>query len=290
LYIICYEKQVTCVRALQSLLELGMKSKSDDGREHVLSDSPLDIHVMLSHLSFEASRVHVLEFLDHLQSTVSRNDYDYETLAYETLQMLEVHLHLTIFQDRPLSDLGTLSMYLKNASELAYEAMESTQVALVAANGIRDMAETLESSAHPTSREATLDKISYVIQSLESRQILYEKATEKKLWAMSLLAHLTTQKDAANNMALAASMKIDSRSMKAIAALTMVFLPGTFVAVLRANPIFWTETDGLTDIYGIGDFFNGDRRRVVCGNRTMATLCCGYCTSYRGYSVMLVLV
>jgi hypothetical protein len=53
-----------------------MRSKSDDGREHVLIDNPLDIHVMLSHLSFEASRVQVLEFLDYLQLTVSHDGYE----------------------------------------------------------------------------------------------------------------------------------------------------------------------------------------------------------------------
>jgi hypothetical protein len=42
---------------------------------------------------------------------------------------------------------------------------------------------------------------------------------------MRLVYNLVTQHDAASNIQLAASMKRDSTSMKAIAALTMVFLP-----------------------------------------------------------------
>jgi hypothetical protein len=149
--------------------------------------------------------------------------------------MLEVHLHLANFQDSTLSDLRTLSAYLEQISELAYEDMESIQVALLSAKGIRDMARTLDLSVHPTSREAILDKISYVIQSLEGQQTLYEKATEKKLWAMSLITNIATQRDTANNMALAASIKNDSRSMKAIAAMTMVFLPGDVCSGMLAK-------------------------------------------------------
>jgi len=48
---------------------------------------------------------------------------------------------------------------------------------------------------------------------------------------MSLVYNLVTQQDAANNIQIAADMKRDSTSMNAIAALTMVFLPGTFTAV-----------------------------------------------------------
>lgn len=48
---------------------------------------------------------------------------------------------------------------------------------------------------------------------------------------MGLVFNLVTQQDAASNIQLASSMKRDSTSMNAIAALTMVFLPGTFTAV-----------------------------------------------------------
>lgn len=48
---------------------------------------------------------------------------------------------------------------------------------------------------------------------------------------MTLVYNLVTQKDAENNISLAVEMKRDSTSMKAIAALTMTFLPGAFTAV-----------------------------------------------------------
>lgn len=48
---------------------------------------------------------------------------------------------------------------------------------------------------------------------------------------MSLVFNLVTQQDAANTIEIAADTKRDSTSMNAIAALTMIFLPGTFTAV-----------------------------------------------------------
>jgi hypothetical protein len=51
-----------------------------------------------------------------------------------------------------------------------------------------------------------------------------------------LVSILVEQQDAASNILLATSMKRDSTSMSAIAALTMVFLPGTFTAVSINDP------------------------------------------------------
>ena len=48
---------------------------------------------------------------------------------------------------------------------------------------------------------------------------------------MNMIFHFNTQEDALNSIELAADMKRDSTSMTSIALLTMVFLPGTFVAV-----------------------------------------------------------
>ncbi|KAJ5616103.1 hypothetical protein N7537_001217 [Penicillium hordei] len=49
---------------------------------------------------------------------------------------------------------------------------------------------------------------------------------------MSLVYNLVTQQDASNNIQIAHSMKQDSTPMNAIAALTMVFLPGTFAGTV----------------------------------------------------------
>ncbi len=54
---------------------------------------------------------------------------------------------------------------------------------------------------------------------------------------MTLVYSLVTQQDAANNFQIAAAMKRDSTSMNSIAALTMVFLPGTFTAVSNTQQL-----------------------------------------------------
>lgn len=52
---------------------------------------------------------------------------------------------------------------------------------------------------------------------------------------MNFIFHFDTQKDALNCIELAANMKRDSTSTTSIALLTMVFLPGTSLAVSPAR-------------------------------------------------------
>lgn len=80
-------------------------------------------------------------------------------------------------------------------------------------------------------RQSAEDAIEYVIRSMEKQKMLFLNYKSRKDGTMSLVYNLVTQSDAANNIGLAQSMKRDSTSMGAIAALTMVFLPGTFTSV-----------------------------------------------------------
>lgn len=82
-------------------------------------------------------------------------------------------------------------------------------------------------------RQAAEDAIEYVISSMEKQKMLFLNYKSRKNGTMSLVYNLVTQSDAANNIQLSRSMKRDSTSMTAIAALTMVFLPGTFTSVSR---------------------------------------------------------
>lgn len=75
------------------------------------------------------------------------------------------------------------------------------------------------------------DAIKYVIHSMEKQKMLFLNYKSRKDGTMSLVYNLVTQNDAQNNILLSRSMKRDSASMSAIAALTMVFLPGTFTSV-----------------------------------------------------------
>lgn len=70
-YIIAHKENDTSINALQSLLRLALRSDSDGGIGQVLTDSPLDLHVMLSYLSFEASKYHVKRFQRFMWEQVS---------------------------------------------------------------------------------------------------------------------------------------------------------------------------------------------------------------------------
>ncbi|KAE8351968.1 hypothetical protein BDV28DRAFT_9705 [Aspergillus coremiiformis] len=213
-YIISHKENDTSVRALRSLLALALKSKSDSGMGEVLTDSPLDLHAMLSYLSFEASKYHVKRF---------------QRFIWEQINKVDDHLAGLETSDR--SKLGNLTKQLQIISQNADSHIANADVALFVAKDIKDMTEYLHASIKPLSRQMTLDTISYIIHSMEKQQRWFENYKERKNSTMNLVYNLVTQQDAANNIGLAASMKRDSTSMNAIAALTMVFLPATFVAV-----------------------------------------------------------
>lgn len=99
--------------------------------------------------------------------------------------------------------------------------------------GIRDTQAKLHDylSTPKLFRQSAEDAIKYVIDSMEKQKMLFLNYKSRKDGTMSLVYNLVTQSDAANNIELAQSMKRDSTSMSAIAALTMVFLPGTFTSV-----------------------------------------------------------
>ncbi|KAI9751612.1 MAG: hypothetical protein M1815_001028 [Lichina confinis] len=79
---------------------------------------------------------------------------------------------------------------------------------------------------------------------MEKQKIWFLNCKNRKDSTMSLVYNLMTQQDAASNIQLASSMKQDSPIMNAIAALTMVFLPGTLTAIVLSTGIFSTVAQG----------------------------------------------
>lgn len=80
------------------------------------------------------------------------------------------------------------------------------------------------------------DSINYTLASMEKYKMWFTSYKNRKDTAMSLVYSLVSQQNAANNMLIAEDMKRDSSSMNVIAALTMFFLPGTFIAVSPTIP------------------------------------------------------
>ncbi|RPA81944.1 hypothetical protein BJ508DRAFT_361560 [Ascobolus immersus RN42] len=78
-------------------------------------------------------------------------------------------------------------------------------------------------------------------EDLQIHKLRLKSYHSRKAEAMNFVFNLVTQRDAQTNTAIAAETKKDSRSMKTIAALTMVFLPGTFVSSLFGMSFFQTD-------------------------------------------------
>lgn len=77
--------------------------------------------------------------------------------------------------------------------------------------------------------------IKKILLGTEKQKLWLENYNARKESIMTLVYNLVTQHDAENNILLASDTRRDSTSMKVIAALGMIILPGTFTAV-RINP------------------------------------------------------
>lgn len=137
------------------------------------------------------------------------------------------------------AELRELTRKLQIISQNADSHIANADVAIISAKGIHaahaKLHMALESA--PCSTERGADTIEYVINSLEKQKLWFLNYKNRKDGMMSLVFNLVTQQDAANSIEIAADTKRDSTSMNAIAALTMIFLPGTFTAVSRCLPL-----------------------------------------------------
>ncbi|ORY14024.1 hypothetical protein BCR34DRAFT_647262 [Clohesyomyces aquaticus] len=222
-YIISHKRGDTSIDAVQRLLTTAVdKSGKNDEWCKFLHD-PLDIAVILSALSFEASKHHVKRFQRYMWTQINKVDD-----------------HLAGLATAERSRLGELTKSLQIISQQANSHLLNADVAIITGRGIRELHKSLHEMLQTPIRvsQRSADTISYIIESVEKQRMLFKNYQSRKDGTMSLVYNLVTQQDAANNIELAASMKQDSASMNAIAALTMVFLPGTFTASVLSAGIF----------------------------------------------------
>lgn len=213
-HIISYKTNDKVVLSLRQQLDTLTRHKVPHHIAHILLDSPLDLQVMISNLNFETSKWHVERFRRFQWSVVN-----------------EVDDHFAGIEER---DRQKLADWLKNIQIMAQGVdshLANAQVFLYTAKGIQDMASRLNVSKKGTLRQRTLDMVSHLIMSMEKQQMWFLNYKGRKDTVMNLIFHFNTQTDALNSIELAADMKKDSTSMSAIAGLTMVFLPGTVIAV-----------------------------------------------------------
>jgi hypothetical protein len=214
IHIISHKVNDKVVLSLRKQLDALSRHKARHHIAHILLDSPMDLQVMISNLNFETSKWHVERFRRFQWSIVN-----------------EVDDHLAGIEQR---DRQKLADWLKNIQIMAQGVdshLANAQVFLYTARSIQDMAFKLKVSKRGRLRQRTLDMTKYLITSMEKQQMWFLNYKGRKDTVMNLIFHFNTQTDALNSIELAADMKKDSTSMSAIAGLTMVFLPGTFIAV-----------------------------------------------------------
>ncbi|OQE46820.1 hypothetical protein PENCOP_c001G05880 [Penicillium coprophilum] len=223
-YIISHKEFDTSITALKSILNIALNVTSTVKNPAVFLDGPFDIHAILSTLSFEASKFHVKRF---------------QRFMWKQMNKVDDHLTGLEFSDR--AKLGDLTKQLQIMSSNADSHIANADVAIITAKAIRDAHSRLTPSlprSNPFINQRADGSISYIISSIEKQKIWFLNYKQRKDNAMSLVYNLVTQQDAINNIQIAHSMKQDSTSMNAIAALTMIFLPGTFAGTVVGAGVF----------------------------------------------------
>ncbi|EAW25192.1 uncharacterized protein NFIA_106810 [Aspergillus fischeri NRRL 181] len=222
-YIISHKEGDSSVHALQQILRAGVDKFGMKSNSQRYLTNPFDIAVLLSSLSFEASKFHVARFRRYMWQQVNKVDD-----------------HLAGLETSDRGRLTELTKSLQIISQQADSHLLNADVAIITATGIRDTQAKLHDylSTPTLFRQPAEDAITYVIDSMEKQKMLFLNYKSRKDSTMSLVYNLVTQSDAANNIQLAQSMKRDSTSMSSIAALTMLFLPGTFTSSILSAGIF----------------------------------------------------
>jgi hypothetical protein len=150
-------------------------------------------------------------------------------------QFNKVDDHLGDMAARDRSKLEDLTRQLQIVSQNADIHVGNASVAIYAANAIKNAYHRYCSLVKilPSISQPGLEKIEYIIDCMKKQQMWFHNYKSRKDSIMTLVYNLVTQQDAINNFNLAVNMKRDSASMNSIAALTMIFLPGSFTAVSR---------------------------------------------------------
>lgn len=113
------------------------------------------------------------------------------------------------------------------------ESMMTAQSRLLVMQG-----EPAEAPSHSTS--------AYLKKAFESRKRWLRGARQRKETAMNLVYNLVAQQDIETNMEIARDTRRDSSSMKAIAILTMIFLPASSVSSFFGMGFF--SNDGSNEL------------------------------------------
>ena len=181
--------------------------------------SPFMLHCVISQASlnsakqlFNELRHRLYDVLDEVDA-YARSDHRERRTERAVLERATVHLH-NVSQDID-STMASLDMAMMVAENLQ-RAIASSKVA--------------NTKEYALCSERTAQAAAYLAASHASQKRWLLSWKSRKDIAMNLVYNLVTQQDAASSNATAQLAQADGNAMKAIAALTMIFLPATFMA------------------------------------------------------------
>lgn len=115
--------------------------------------------------------------------------------------------------------------------------LNNAEVSIRTAAAIRKIHRRLHGAIHDYCRSRAALMIDYVIESMEKEKMWFKNyKSHQQASVLTVVSILVAQQDAAFHKQLNLSMKQDSTSVKAIAVLPLLFLPGTFTSVSTYLP------------------------------------------------------
>ncbi|RMZ03036.1 hypothetical protein D0860_06960 [Hortaea werneckii] len=153
---------------------------------------------------------------------------------YDQLDMVDKYAQNPSQKDRQKGELEDMTIQLHVISQDIDSKTASADMTIMIVRRLETAHQRYRQRKYPDSLcnevEQTADALQYLAESIESQRRWVISYKARKDIAMNLVFHLVTQQDAATSATIAREAKADGNSMKVIAALTMVFLPGTFLS------------------------------------------------------------
>ncbi|KAI1673550.1 hypothetical protein Ptr902_00303 [Pyrenophora tritici-repentis] len=182
------------------------------------SINPFFLQLLITHEVFLDAAPHVTGLRYQLYDALDRVDRYAETEANgrmrSELEDLTIQLHIVSQEtDRMSANVDMSSMIVQRLIGAHERYRKYTKDP-----GKEDAVTKLDNALH------------YLLYSIESQQRWLGSYKSRKDIAMNLVFNLVTQQDSATGTTIAREAKADGSSMRVIATLTMVFLPGTFMS------------------------------------------------------------
>ncbi|KAI9685226.1 MAG: hypothetical protein M1822_004599 [Bathelium mastoideum] len=190
---------------------------------------------MVFHETFVEANGIITTCRDRLYDALDMVDaYAKEPSDRKILEELTIKLHQISQDTDSLITSAEMAAMITASMRTAYDRVEPMMQANVgpscAASAMRSSINDLQCSAEAQKRWLiSLKSRKDTAMNLVSKAIFLEGTKELILREMQVF-NLVTQQDSSTNTSIARDAKADSSSMKTIATLTMIFLPGTFMS------------------------------------------------------------